>query len=225
MSEVTVIIPAYNEASRLEGVARAVSAATLAREIILVDDGSQDDTARVARQLGLRVIHLAENRGKGTALRTGAIAARGDILLFLDADLQNLTPAQVDDLIRPVLEGEAGMTIGVFRGGRAATDLAQFLSPHLSGQRCLHRDFFLGAPLVEGSRSGVEIALTIHARATHVVISPVDLFSVTHPMKEEKLGMMRGALSRCRMYADILTTIARYHIATRQPRRSPVGSE
>jgi glycosyltransferase involved in cell wall biosynthesis len=173
----------------------------------------------------MRVIRLPENRGKGTAMRVGAQAAAGDVLLFLDADLHNLTPAQVDSLIRPVLERQAGMTIGIFRGGRAATDLAQYLSPHLSGQRCLPRDFFLSAPLVDGSRSGVEIALTVHARASKLPILTVDLLGATHTMKEEKIGVVRGAFARWRMYADILTTFARYHLSIRLQKRFPVHSE
>lgn len=225
MPSVTAIIPAYNEAPRLAQVIDAVRAATLVHDILIVDDGSHDDTAQVARALGVRVTRLPENRGKGTALRTGALATRADILLFLDADLINLTGDQVDDLVRPVLAADAGMTIGVFRGGRAATDLAQVISPHLSGQRCLHRDFFLGAPLVDGSRSGVEIALTIHARANKVPIQTVDLVGATHTMKEEKIGVVRGVLARWRMYADILTTVARYQLAVRLPGRSAMRSE
>jgi glycosyltransferase involved in cell wall biosynthesis len=225
MSSVTVIIPAYNEAPRLGMVIEAVRAATLIHDMLVVDDGSQDDTAQVARECGVRVIRLPENRGKGTALRTGALATHSDILLFLDADLINLTGAQVDDLVRPVLKAQAGMSIGVFRGGRAATDLAQVISPHLSGQRCLHRDFFLAAPLVDGSRSGVEIALTVHARACKVPIATVDLVGATHTMKEQKIGVVRGALARWRMYADILTTFARYHLVTRLPGRSAMRSE
>ncbi|OPZ82293.1 MAG: Glucosyl-3-phosphoglycerate synthase [bacterium ADurb.Bin429] len=225
MSVVTVIIPAYNEAPRLAEVVETVRAASLVHEIIVVDDGSLDDTARVARGLGVRVVRLPENLGKGSAMRAGAQAATGDILLFLDADLRNLAPEQVDSLIRPVLEREAGMTIGIFRGGRAATDLAQVISPHLSGQRCLPRDFFLAAPLVGGSRSGVEIALTVHARACKLAIQTVELPGATHTMKEEKIGIVRGTLARWRMYTDILATLIRYHVATRAQKRFPVHSE
>jgi glycosyltransferase involved in cell wall biosynthesis len=225
MAVVSVIIPAYNEAPRLPDVLQVVQRATLVNEVVVVDDGSADDTARVARELGAHVVSLPENRGKGTALRAGATAARGEILLFLDGDLIGLAPEQVDSLIRPVLEGETGMAIGVFRGGRAATDLAQVITPNLSGQRCLPRDFFLSAPLIAGSRSGVEIALTIHARACRLPITTVELDGATHTMKEEKMGVVRGALARARMYADILATIVRYNLAVRLFHRSTVRSE
>jgi len=222
---VTVIIPAYNEAARISEVLGVVQAAALINEILVVDDGSADDTARVAEAAGVRVVRLPENRGKGSAMRRGALAARGDILLFLDADLRGLSPAQVDALVHPLLAGHADMAVGIFRGGRATTDLAQVISPNISGQRCLYRDFFLGAPLIEGSRSGVEIAITIHARANKLAIDIVPLEGATHVMKEEKMGFWRGAIARCRMYRDILITLAHYHLLVRHLRRAPVGHE
>ncbi len=214
MPDVTVIIPAYNEAPRLAQVLNAVQRATLVEGIIVVDDGSADATSEVARAHGVRVIRHAKNTGKGSAMRTGALAAQSELLLFLDADLRHLQPAQVDALITPVAGGQAAMSVGTFRGGKAATDFAQRISPNLSGQRCLHRDFFLSAPLVEGSRFGVEIALTIHARACNLTRKLVILVGVDHPVREEKLGLWHGVMSRIRMYAEILFTYLRYHLNT-----------
>ncbi|HEY3379824.1 MAG TPA: glycosyltransferase family 2 protein [Armatimonadota bacterium] len=225
MHAVTAVIPAYNEATRLPQVLRVVQQATLVHEIIVVDDGSHDGTAEAAHDCGVTVCRLPENCGKGTAMRAGALHATDDILLFLDADLIGLTPAQVDALIRPVLTEQVGMAVGIFQGGRTATDLAQFLSPSLSGQRCLTREFFLSAPLIEGSRSGVEVALTAHARAHHLALALVPLDGATHTMKEEKIGVLRGAFSRTRMYFDIVRTLLRYHLTTRVPGKSLTGNK
>ena len=192
------------------------------REILVVDDGSEDDTAEVATDCGVRVIRLPENQGKGTALRTGAIVARGDLLVFFDADLRGLTLDHVRALIVPVLDARADMTVGEFRGGRAATDLAQFLAPHISGQRCLFRDFFLSVPFVEGSRSGVEIALTVHAHACKLTVFTVLLPGITHTLKEEKLGIVQGSLARGRMYLDIFSTLGQYYLTTREHPQHPV---
>ncbi len=225
MNNVTVIIPAYNEATRIAYVIDVVKAATLSQDILVVDDGSTDNTAAVAEAQGVRVLRLPENVGKGTALRRGAVNARGDILLFLDADLRGMTPEYVDALIRPMLTQRAEMTIGVFHGGRAATDLAQWISPNISGQRCLAREFFLSVPLVEGSRSGVEIAITTYARACKLAITQVALPGATHTMKEEKLGLLRGTIARYRMYFDIILTLVRYHLLMRTLSKSAVRSE
>lgn len=226
MYNITAVIPAFNEAKRIRDVLQAILDSSLVNELIVVDDGSTDQTAEIAGSLeGVRVIRLAENCGKGTAMRTGAIAARGEIVLFLDGDLRGLKSSQVDDLVGPIAHGRAEMAIGIFHGGRASTDLAQIISPNISGQRCLYRDFFLSAPLIEGSRSGVEIALTIHARANKLPIEIVPLEGATHVMKEEKLGFWSGSVARFRMYMDILMTLARYRLLTRQLRHTPVGSD
>ena len=90
----SIVIPAYNEAERLTSTLCALEAHPAASdaELIVVDDGSTDRTAEVAHSLlddrpGAQVISLAENRGKGAAVRTGVAAATGSIIVFMDADL------------------------------------------------------------------------------------------------------------------------------------------
>ncbi|MFN8532115.1 MAG: dolichyl-phosphate beta-glucosyltransferase [Dehalococcoidia bacterium] len=92
--DLTIVIPAYNEEQRLAPTLTALSEKLAARpeqsEIVVVDDGSRDATAEVARGLGapgLRVISYQPNRGKGRAVRTGVLAARGAVVCFMDADL------------------------------------------------------------------------------------------------------------------------------------------
>ena len=115
------------------------------------------------------------------------------------------------------------MAVGIFSSGRTSTDLAQHLAPNLSGQRCLFRSFFLAVPHLERSRSGVEIAMTNYAHAQRLRLTTVLLEGVTHIMKEEKLGVVRGVYSRWRMYADIVRVMARYRFSLRHARRSPRG--
>jgi len=90
----SVVIPAYNESARLSSTLAAVIS-HLSRsetELIVVDDGSSDDTAELARRTladtpRAKIIALPTNRGKGAAVRTGVLAAAGDAILFMDADL------------------------------------------------------------------------------------------------------------------------------------------
>lgn len=114
--DLSVVIPAYNEASRL-GTSLERTVAYLEErggdyEVLVVDDGSADATARVAEgwaERAVRVLRLPENRGKGAALRAGVTASRGDRVLLSDADLS--TP--IEDL--PRLEerlGEADVVLG-----------------------------------------------------------------------------------------------------------------
>ncbi|MBK8206315.1 MAG: glycosyltransferase family 2 protein [Planctomycetes bacterium] len=90
MPDLSIIIPAYNEADRLPAFLRHVHEWAKADgreiEIIVVNDGSSDDTAQVAQQAGVRVISLERNSGKGAAVRRGMLEARGRLRLFADAD-------------------------------------------------------------------------------------------------------------------------------------------
>ncbi|GMV36500.1 MAG: hypothetical protein AMXMBFR61_10080 [Fimbriimonadales bacterium] len=205
---VACIVPAFNEAGRISQVLEAVAACPLVSEIIVVDDGSSDGTASAAmRHPNVRVYRLPHNVGKGAAMRAGALVTSADVLLFLDADLRNLAPRHVDVLLQPVLSGEAAMCIGRFCGGRFLTDLAQRVSPNISGQRAIRRSLFLEVPKLDCSRMDVEVRINRYARRKRWPVRRVPLRGVTHPMKEEKLGLFRGALERARMYREILRTV------------------
>jgi hypothetical protein len=182
--DVAVVIPARNEADRVQATVTAALGLPAVAVVIVVDDGSTDGTAAAARSAGAVVTRHARNRGKGAALETGAEAARlldqreqrdrPRHLLFLDADLAG-TAALAGPLTEPILAGRADMTIAVFAatvklgghglvvglsgaGIRRATGW-QPAQP-LNGQRCLTRAAFEAArPLARGW--GVETALSI----------------------------------------------------------------
>ncbi|OYT69384.1 MAG: glycosyl transferase family 2 [Armatimonadetes bacterium CP1_7O] len=218
--KVAAIVPAYNEATRIERVLGVLIQCPPLHEIIVVNDGSLDDTATVALQFAqqhpipntpsVRVINLPVNRGKGGAMFAGATATDADVIIFFDADLIGLKPEHVERILKPVLEGEAAMSIGVFRGGRLSTDMAQILVPYISGQRALLRALFTEIPGIERTRSGVEIALTLHFRRHRYPVAMVTVEGVTHTMKEEKLGWARGVWARAKMYAEIGKAFLRY---------------
>ena len=134
--EVAVIIPAYNEEQRILTVLNAAKASKLATEIIVVDDGSQDRTSEVARTVeGVRVIRLKANLGKGGAMVKGVQSTRARLLAFIDADLSGLQGSHIDDIIRPLLQDQCDMCVGIFRGGKVWSDMAQRVAPYLSGDR------------------------------------------------------------------------------------------
>ena len=201
---IAAVVPAYNEEARIGEVLRALLAAPELAEIVVVNDGSRDGTAAVARQFRtVRALDLPENRGKGAAMRCGALAAKAEVLLFLDADLIGLRPQHVSDLLRPVLCRDAEMTVGVFRGGRLATDLSHFLVSYISGQRALSRELFLAIPGITAARSGVETTITRYVKRRGLRVRNVAMHGVTHPMKEEKLGTLPGFKARLKMYWEI----------------------
>jgi glycosyltransferase involved in cell wall biosynthesis len=182
--DVAVIIPARNEAERIQATVTAAAGLPGVGVVVVVDDGSRDATAKAARRAGAVVTRHARNRGKSAAMQTGAEAVRlldqreqrerPRHLLFLDADLGD-TASQAGPLIDPVLAGTADMTIAIFTsivklgghglvvglsgaGIRRATGWRP-VQP-LNGQRCLTRAAFEAArPLARGW--GAETGLTI----------------------------------------------------------------
>lgn len=200
---VSAIVPAYNEEKTVSDVLRVLKNVKDINEIILVNDGSRDGTASAARECGVEVIEHSENKGKGAAIKSGLLSARGEVILFLDADLIGLKEKHIESLLAPVLRNEAEMTVGVFSGGRLSTDLAQKISPYLSGQRAVRKSVFDKMNYLESTGYGLEIALTLHAEKEHIKVKEVELENLTHVMKEEKLGFVRGVGHRAIMYWQI----------------------
>ena len=112
----SVIMPVYNEAATLAEVVDRVLSLDLGVDIdlIAVDDGSTDDSVRILGSIPdprLRVVAHAANRGKGAAIRTGLLTAMGDVVVIQDADLE-YDPAQWEQLLEPILWGEADVVYG-----------------------------------------------------------------------------------------------------------------
>ena len=123
--KLSVIIPCYNEVTTIEPILAAVKAVNLAHEIIVVDDGSTDGTREVLANLPpdpqVRVIYHPHNQGKGAAVRTGFAAAKGDIFLIQDADLE-YDPRDYPTLLKPIHEKRAKVVYGSrFLGGPRKT--------------------------------------------------------------------------------------------------------
>jgi len=227
MSQVAVVIPAYNEADRVGATVTAAAVLHGVDVVVVVDDGSRDGTAQAAREAGAPVLRHARNRGKAAAMETGAEAVRlldqreqrpkPRHLLFLDADL-GATAAQAGPLIAPVTAGAADMTIAVFTdrvklgghgfvvrlsaaGIRRATGWTP-VQP-LNGQRCLSRAAYDAArPLARGF--GVETAMTIDLKRKGMRIAEVEV-----PLAHRATGTdLQAQLHRARQFADVAWALA-----------------
>lgn len=205
---VTAIIPAFNEEHTIAFVVTCVKQVGEIENVIVVSDGSTDRTAEIAIECGADVLELQENVGKGGAIKAGMSKCNSEILLFLDADLIGLTPKHVLDLIQPVLDNEVDMTIGIFKNGRMLTDLAQKVTPYLSGQRAI-KEILEEIPNIDITRYGVEVALTRYVDKNAIRVKDVYLEDMTHVTKEEKLGMVRGMQARLKMYWDIVKILSK----------------
>lgn len=202
--QVAVIVPARNEESRIASVLRAVLGCRLVNEIIVVDDGSDDNTSKVAGAFeGVRVLRLPRNLGKAGAMSEGARATKAGILAFVDADLGGLRSEHLERIIVPVLTDQCDMCVGIFRGGKALSTAAQRVLPILSGQRTIKRELFESVPHMDELRMGIEVALNRAAKLKRARVQKVFLRGVSNCYKEQKLGLVKGTAARLKMYGEI----------------------
>ena len=112
----SVVIPVYNEKKTIHEILRRVRAVPINKQIIIVDDCSQDGTREILREMaeretGLTIVFHEVNQGKGAALRTGFKHATGDVVIVQDADLE-YEPEQYPELLQPIVEGDADVVFG-----------------------------------------------------------------------------------------------------------------
>src|SRR5580658_2471267 len=112
----SIVVPAYNEEAKLSEIAMRLLAVPIAEEIVIVDDCSTDGTPAIADRLAaehprIRVTHQPVNRGKTEALKTGFALTTGQIVIVQDADLE-YDPAEIGDVIAPIVEGHADVVYG-----------------------------------------------------------------------------------------------------------------
>jgi glycosyltransferase involved in cell wall biosynthesis len=225
--DVAVVIAARNEVDRIAATVAGAAGLPGVGLVVVVDDGSRDATAAVAQRAGAAVMRHQRNRGKGTAMETGAEAVRlvdqrehrdrPRHLLFLDADLGD-TAGQAGPLMGPVTAGTADMTIAVFAatvklGGHglvvglsgAGIRRATGWQPRqpLNGQRCLTRAAFEAArPLAHGW--GVETALTIDLLRQGLRITEVEV-----ELGHRATGTgLRAQLHRAHQLTDVARALA-----------------
>ena len=187
---VSVIIPAYNEEKTVANVVKVVKSLNYIDEVIVVDDGSTDQTAQLALEAGATVINHIKNRGKGAAIQTGFKNSKGEIVVFIDADLHNLTKNQINNIIRPIMSGEADITKTKFKreAGRVteltAKPLLNFFFPEikfdqpLSGQFAAKRSFLNKIKLEDDY--GVDVGIVLDADVMGMKVKEVDIGKIDH---------------------------------------------
>lgn len=200
---VAAIVPAYNEGATLREVLSVLKATPSIDEVLVVSDGSTDDTVEIARSLGLRTIHLRQNQGKGRAMEIGVAHTDAGILLFVDADILNLTIDLIQRLIEPVLSGRSDMNVGIRHRGRPLNAIQNRTGPLLSGVRCLRRPIFEAVPDSHLEGFAVETGLNWACRELGCRTTTTVMYNLKHLVKEKKRGLVQGLYARYRMFAAV----------------------
>lgn len=217
--KIVALIPAHNEATRIGETVKAVLAIASVSETVVIDDGSSDATAEMARTAGAKVIALLHNVGKGAALETAAKRYEdADIILLLDGDL-GASAAQAELLIAPIIANKADMCIAKFpvvESGKAGFGLVKNIaqraitelggdfvsSAPLSGQRAIRREC-LDEIRPFSSGYGVEIGLTVRALRKGYRILEVET-TMTHAATGRDL---QGFIHRGKQYVHVQLAI------------------
>lgn len=195
---VSAIVCVYNEQDTLPVVLNELIKSSYIDEIILVNDGSTDETGEVLNKYlfesKLKIIELPYNMGKGYAMSTGINEAKGDILVFIDADLENFNEKYIIQLIYPLLNGEADMVIGQ----PTENIFDKLFNPFkpMSGERAVFRkDIIHVVDKIMNTGFGVETVINLYYRANNKKVKFVYLWGLKHLIKLNKYSIDRAIYS------------------------------
>lgn len=220
----TIVIPAFNEEKTIARVVQTALKSGFVDEVIVVDDGSTDRTAEIVKAIPrASLVSHEKNFGKGRAIKTGIQNAGNDFILFLDADLQNITVEKIEKLLLPLLGGEADFVKAGFSRARgrvtefAAKPMMKIFFPEydfsqpISGQFGGRKEFLLS--LGFDNRWGVDISIFLDALKQNIRVKEVDIGKIVHKARpaEELADMSKQVLEtmlqKSGVFADKFKTI------------------
>ena len=199
-NKIAAIVPAYNEGANLAKVLNVLTQTKILDEIIVIDDGSNDNTIEIAKEFTqVLLLKNKQNKGKAYAMQSGVEATTANILFFCDADLKGLTTEIVNQIITPVINKQYDMFIGV-RNNVMQKSITLFALN--SGERALTRELWNKLPEIFKYRYRIEAGLNFIAKTKGKGYG-WKRFAYYQTLKEKKYGFLKGTVLRWWMNFDV----------------------
>ena len=203
--KVSCIIPVYNEGERVLGVLNAIVGHELVDEVIVINDGSIDNTKQVLEKTsGINFISLPQNHGKSFAVMTGLKLARNELVMMIDSDLLGLSKQAITALIEPLLKNQADTTMSLRKNSLGIYKL--FGCDFFSGERVFYKSILgdldqiqkLKGFLLESYINNILIKKNLRLKI-------VKWENVITPRKSVKMGFWQGSYSDFKMVMLIVS--------------------
>ncbi len=205
-SKISLIIPAHNEAENISAVLNIATKVKEINEIIVVADACSDNTADMARRFEVKIIERDTTQGKGSAMIAGVNASSGDIIMFADADLENLTKHHFIQVLKPIINQRAVMSVGlrdrIFGLGALIPKILPMYA--IGGERAMTRAFWDSLPQDQNILDfGIETVMNYYAQKHNLKISYPVLKNLHQVIKEKKYGFWQGFSDRIKLIGQV----------------------
>lgn len=206
---ITCIIPAYNEEKNIPRVMDAATTFSGFNEILVIDDGSQDSTTRIAESYqancpALKVITLPKTNGKAGVIKRGITEAKGSLIVTLDADLIDLSHENIDSLILPVINREVDQTVLDRAGDHTPVWGWTNCAKYFGGERAFWKKDFLEIDMPDSSGYLLEIINNLHYIKRGKIIRTIFCSNLYTVHQFNKMDMITGTKNYVRMSISIV---------------------
>lgn len=205
--QISVVIAAYNEEPRIAEVLKIVENHPLIDEVIVINDGSKDNTSQVVKKFNVTLIENEKNMGKTLSVKRGIEAAKNGLIMLLDADLVGLDSDAITKLARPVLDNKVDWTLSLRKNSAGFMKVAKM--DWISGERVVPKDLLLDQQI--WSRPdisyGLETLMNKSLLSKNKTFCSVYLPDLTITPKSKKIGFIKGTVGDLKMFGQIFRVL------------------